>query len=172
MNNFVNEYHIKWIPRTVWLRWLQGHRNMQNCQMVRQTFTALKFRNNQTFSLIRVLQASFLLGRWSRVPATGTPVAGAGGLLSKGCRFCCLGAMSSSSLSYSSGLFAALTRRANKKIKACNNTIIHCKQATKKLLDITHTHTNREREWERVQNKIYETPSPNSVLTNWSQSWP
>lgn len=56
----------------------------------------------QTFSLIRVLHASFLLGRLSRVAVTGTPVAGfAGGLLLiSGCRICCLGPpMYSSSLS-------------------------------------------------------------------------
>jgi len=43
--------------------------------------------------------------------------------------------MNSSSLSYSTGLFAALTTRVNKKIKACNDTMIHCKQAIKKLFD-------------------------------------
>ena len=52
-----------------------------------------------TFSLIRVLQASFLLDHCSRLPATGAPVAGTGGLLIKGCLICCLGAMNSSSLS-------------------------------------------------------------------------
>ena len=76
---------------------------------------------DHTFSLIRVLQASFLLGRWSMVPATGTPVAATGGLLTSGCLICCLEAMSSSSLSYSGGLFAALTTRANKNSSACNS---------------------------------------------------
>lgn len=72
------------------------------------------------FSLILALHASFLLGRWSTVPEAGNPVAGlAADLLSNGCRTCCLGLMNSSSLSYSAGLFAALTIRANRKRRAC-----------------------------------------------------
>lgn len=72
-----------------------------------------------TFSRIRVLQASFLLGRLSRVPATGTPVAGTGTLLLINGWRCCLGPpIYSSSLSYSGGWFAALTNRASKKTRA------------------------------------------------------
>lgn len=77
-----------------------------------------------TFSRIRVLQASFLsflLGRWSRVLETGTPVAGTCCLLLLiNCwRSCCLGPpIYSSSLSYSAGWFAALTKRASKKTRA------------------------------------------------------
>jgi hypothetical protein len=71
---------------------------------------------------MRVLQASLLPGRWSRAPATGTPVAGGtGGLFINGCLICCLGAMSSSSLSYSTGLVAALTTSASKNSSACNS---------------------------------------------------
>lgn len=93
----------------------QQHCSIERLQVIRKPMPDI------TFSLIRVLQASFLLGRWSRAPATGTPVAGGGGRPISGCRICCLGTYSSS-LSYSTGLFAALTIRANKKTSACNYT--------------------------------------------------
>ena len=74
------------------------------------------------FSLIRALQGSLRLGRWSKVGATGTPVTGAAWRLMNGCLICCLGARYSSSLSYSAGVLAALTIRASKKSKASKTT--------------------------------------------------
>lgn len=81
-------------------------------------FTSARL-NLVTFSLIRALQGSLRLGRWSKVGATGTPVTGAAWRLMNGCLICCLGAIYSSSLSYSGGVLAALTIRASKKSKAC-----------------------------------------------------
>ena len=75
--------------------------------------------NHVTFSLIRALQGSLRLGRWSKVGATGTPVTGAGWRLMNGCLICLGGVINSSSLSYSAGVLAALTIRASKKSKAC-----------------------------------------------------
>lgn len=54
---------------------------------------------------------------------TGTPVAGTTGRLIKGSRMLGLEAMYSSSLSYSTGLFAALMIRASKNIRPYKTTI-------------------------------------------------